>query len=79
MRTGTLRKRALNRRKARSPHFRGIGGEKSMPRVVLLKITQKGEKGFQISSVPMKKLSELAKERFRSWELQGEFLFLRTS
>jgi hypothetical protein len=47
--------------------------------VVILKIGSKGKKGFQISSVPMQKLTRLSKERQKWWELQGDFLFLRTS
>ena len=50
-----------------------------MPKVVLLKISKKGEKGFEISSVPMKKLIKASKERQKWWELEGDFLFLRTS
>jgi len=50
-----------------------------MPKVVLLKISRKGEKGFQVCSVPMKKLTRISKERQKWWELQGDFLFLRTS
>jgi len=50
-----------------------------MPKVVLLKISLKGKRGYRIESVPMKKLTRLSKERQRWWELQGDFLFLRTS
>jgi hypothetical protein len=49
-----------------------------MPKVVLLKISKTG-KGYRIASVPMKKLTKISKERQKWWQLEGDFLFLRTS
>ena len=49
-----------------------------MGETVLLKISKKGDKGFQVCSVPVKKLKELASEKHRSWSLEGNFLVLRS-
>jgi hypothetical protein len=45
---------------------------------ILLKIAKKGEKGYHVASVPMKKLKRLAKGNQRFWNLEGEFLILQS-
>lgn len=42
----------------------------------ILKIRQRGERGYDISSVPMKKLQKMASFQKRKWEIKGEFLVL---
>lgn len=42
----------------------------------LLKIRQRGERGFDISSVPMKKLRKMDEFHKKRWELKGDFLVL---
>jgi hypothetical protein len=49
-----------------------------MTETVMLKITKKGDKGFQVSSVPVQKLQKLANDKHRYWSLEGDFLVLRS-
>lgn len=44
--------------------------------IIILKVSKKGDKGFQICSVPMKKLRRMVYMRNRSWRLKGDFLVL---
>ncbi len=45
---------------------------------VLLKISKKGDKGFQVCSVPLQKLKRLAADKHRFWSLEGDFLVLHS-
>ncbi len=45
---------------------------------VMLKVSKKGDKGFQVCSVPMKKLKRLAADKHRFWSLKGDFLILNS-
>lgn len=47
-----------------------------MINTVMLKISAKGDKGFQVVSVPLRKLRLLAVDKHRSWSLKGDFLIL---
>jgi hypothetical protein len=49
-----------------------------MDKTVMLKVSKKGDKGFQVSSVPLKKLKLLANDKKRFWTLEGEFLVLKS-
>ena len=52
-----------------------------MDKVVMLKISKKGDKGFHIASVPSRKLKQLALDTHRSWSLEGlesDWLVLRS-
>ena len=49
-----------------------------MQETVMLKVSKKGDKGFQVCSVPMKKLNKLASDKHRFWSLEGDFLVLRS-
>ncbi len=42
----------------------------------MLKIRKRGERGYDISSVPMKKLQKMADYRKKRWELKGDWLVL---
>ena len=44
----------------------------------MLKISKKGDKGFQVCSVPLKKLQALAADGHRFWSLEGDFLVLHS-
>ena len=39
--------------------------------VIMLKISQKGDKGFRIASVPSRKLKRMALDKHRFWSLEG--------
>ena len=43
---------------------------------VLLKVRLRGERGYDISSVPMKKLKKMDSFHKKRWELKGDFLVL---
>jgi hypothetical protein len=43
---------------------------------VLLKIRLRGRRGYDISSVPLKKLQKAAGYRKKRWELKGDWLVL---
>jgi hypothetical protein len=45
---------------------------------VLLKVSKKGDKGFQVCSVPLVKLKRLASAGHRFWRLEGDFLVLES-
>ena len=47
-------------------------------KVVMLKISKKGDKGFRIESVPIRKLRLLAVDKHRVWSLEGDFLVLHS-
>jgi hypothetical protein len=49
-----------------------------MNKTVILKISAKGDKGFQVCSVPIKKLRLIAAEKHRFWKLEGDFLVLES-
>jgi hypothetical protein len=49
-----------------------------MNKTVMLKISAKGDKGFQVCSVPIKKLKSIATEKHRFWRLEGDFLVLES-
>jgi hypothetical protein len=44
----------------------------------MLKISKKGDKAYRISSVPTKKLKELANDQHRFWSIEGDFLVLKS-
>jgi len=43
---------------------------------IRLKIRLRGKRGYDISSVPFKKLEKISKYRKKRWELKGEWLIL---
>lgn len=43
---------------------------------VYLKIRLRGERGYDISSVPMKKLQKMGDLHKKRWEVKGDFLIL---
>jgi hypothetical protein len=43
---------------------------------ILLKIRLRGQRGYDISSVPFKKLEKANEYRKKRWELKGEWLIL---
>ena len=43
---------------------------------VRLKIRDRGERGYDISSVPFKRLKKANKYRKKRWELKGDWLVL---
>ena len=45
---------------------------------VMLKLSKKGDKGFQVCSVPLQKLKHLASDKHRFWSLEGDFLVLHS-
>jgi len=45
---------------------------------VILKLSKKGDKGFQVCSVPLLKLKRLASDKHRFWSLEGDFLVLHS-
>ncbi len=45
---------------------------------VMLKISKKGDKGFQVASVPLRKVEKSASDKHRFWSLEGEFLVLHS-
>lgn len=47
-------------------------------KTVMLKVSKKGEKGFCVCSVPLKKLNLLADDKHRFWRLEGDFLVLQS-
>ena len=49
-----------------------------MNKTIMLKISAKGDKGFQVCSVPAKKLKSMAVEKHKFWSLEGEFLVLKS-
>ena len=49
-----------------------------MDKTVMLKISKKGDKGFQVCSVPVSKLRLLALDKHRFWSLEGDFLVLKS-
>ena len=49
-----------------------------MTKTVMLKISKKGDKGFQVCSVPLRKLKQLATDKHRFWSLEGDFLVLHS-
>jgi hypothetical protein len=49
-----------------------------MNKTVMLKVSKKGDKGFQVCSVPVKKLKLMACDSHKSWSLEGDFLVLRS-
>ncbi len=49
-----------------------------MGETVMLKVSKKGDKGFYVASVPLRKLKLLASEKHRFWSLEGDFLVLRS-
>jgi hypothetical protein len=55
-----------------------IDGVICLNETVMLKIAKKGEKGYQVSSVPLQKLKRLANDKHRFWSLEGDFLVLKS-
>jgi hypothetical protein len=51
-------------------------GDLSMQDKISLIISKKGDKGFQVYSVPKLKLKKLASNEHRNWRLEGDFLIL---
>jgi hypothetical protein len=51
-------------------------GDFTMQDKVSLIISKKGNKGFQVYSVPKLKLKKLATKEHRFWRLEGDFLIL---
>ena len=49
-----------------------------MNKTVMLKISKKGDKGFRVSSVPLRKLKLLAEDNHKFWVLEGDFLVLKS-
>ncbi len=49
-----------------------------MTETVILKISKKGDKGFQVCSVPVRKLKQLSSNKKRFWSLEGDFLVLQS-
>ena len=49
-----------------------------MNKTVKLRISRKGVDGFQIGSVPMRKLRLMVDDEHRFWSLEGDFLVLRS-
>jgi len=49
-----------------------------MTETVILKISKKGDKGYQVCSVPMQKLRKLASDKHRFWTLEGDFIVLHS-
>ena len=49
-----------------------------MDKTIMLKISAKGDKGFQVCSVPVRKLRLLAVDKHRFWSLKGDFLVLHS-
>jgi hypothetical protein len=49
-----------------------------MDKTVMLKISKKGDKGFQVCSVPVRKLRLMATDEHRHWKLEGDFLVLKS-
>jgi hypothetical protein len=49
-----------------------------MEKTVMLKVSRKGDKGFQVASVPLRKLRLLASDKHRFWSLDGDFLVLHS-
>jgi len=49
-----------------------------MNKVVMLKVSKKGDKGFRVESVPIRKLRLLAVDKHRFWKLEGDFLVLES-
>ena len=45
---------------------------------VMLKISKKGDKGYQVCSVPFRKLKRLSEDKHRFWFVEGDFLVLRS-
>ena len=43
---------------------------------IRLKIRDRGKRGYDISSVPFKKLTKISKYRRKRWELKGDWLVL---
>jgi hypothetical protein len=46
---------------------------------IMLKVSRKGVKGYQISSVPLRKLKAGSVLSVRSWSLVGDFLVLHAT
>ena len=44
--------------------------------IVLLKIRSRGRRGYDVSSVPFKKLEKASRYRKKRWELKGDWLVL---
>ena len=44
--------------------------------IIRLKIRLRGKRGYDISSVPFKKLEKASKYRKKRWELKGDWLIL---
>ena len=49
-----------------------------MGKVLMLKISKKGAKGFCVCSVAKRKLDLLAVDKHRFWRLDGDFLVLES-
>jgi hypothetical protein len=49
-----------------------------MGETVLLKISKKGDKGFQVCSVPLQKVKRMASDKHRFWSIEGDFLVLHS-
>jgi hypothetical protein len=49
-----------------------------MDKTVMLKISKKWDKGFQVCSVPLRKLRLMAADERRHWKLEGDFLVLKS-
>ena len=49
-----------------------------MNNVVMLKVSKKGDKGFRIESIPIRKLRLLAADKHRHWKIEGDFLVLES-
>ena len=43
---------------------------------IMLKVRQRGERGYDISSVPYKKLEKASGYKKKRWELKNDFLIL---
>ena len=49
-----------------------------MDKVLMLKISKKGVKGFCVCSVAKRKLDLMAVDEHRCWYVEGDFLVLRS-
>ena len=58
--------------------FELMDGVVNMGETIMLKISKKGDRGFQVCSVPVQKLKKLAFDKRRFWSLEGDFLVLRS-
>jgi hypothetical protein len=44
----------------------------------MLKLSKKGNKGYQVCSIPLQKLKRSASDKHRFWSIEGDFLVLKS-